>query len=250
MTDLELILSETRVEFPPTPDLVGSVGQRIREAPANAARERGRFLRPGSGRRSLVIAFSSLLLLATGAVAAVPDLRNPVLEWLGLRSVEIRRVPKTPNFPKRQPGADLQLGRATTLAKARGQLPFTPVLPTGLGEPALYYGTFVPGGALSAVYRDGKLLVTEFEGRIRREYLGKFIGPDTRVERVVINGQPGLWLGGAPHGLVYEDSRGDIRTDSARIAGPTLLWRRGDLLLRIEGARSKAEALRIAGAVR
>ena len=71
-----------------------------------------------------------------------------------------------------------------------------------------------------------------------------------RVERVTIDGAPGLWIHGALHQIVYEDRKGLIRPDTIRLAGDTLLWRRGPVLLRLEGARSRAEALRIAHSLR
>jgi hypothetical protein len=242
MTNLELILRETAVEFPATPDLVGAVSSRL-EKPARAVR------RPRT-RRSLAIAFASLLLLASAAVAAVPDLRNPVLEWLGLRSVKVERVPSTPKLPKRAPGDDLGLGDRMPLAKAVNAVQFEPVVPTGLGEPSAYVSYAFPGRVLSLVYRDGKLLLTQFRGRVPREYLRKFAGPGVPIDRVDVNGRRGLWIGGDVHGLAYEDANGQIRNDTARLAGPTLLWRRGELLLRLEGARTKAEAIRIAEGIR
>jgi hypothetical protein len=259
MTQLELILRETELEFPHTPDLVAAVAPRLREgrpdtwtreAGAGPARERGRIWRPGSGRRSLALALAALLLVAGGAVAAIPGLRDPVLDWLGLTSAKVERVPATPDLPRRAPGADLGLGDRTTLSKARAELGFEPLLPRGLGQRTVYTSAFAPGGMLSLVYRDGKLLLTELRGRLRSEFFRKFVGPSTRIDRVRVAGEPGIWIAGAPHGLIYMTPDGEIRQEASRLAGPTLLWRRGDLLLRLEGARSKTEALRIAGSVR
>lgn len=238
MSNLELLLRETEVEFPATPDLAGAVSRRLQK-PARA-------LRPMRLRRSLAIAFASLLLLAAGAAAAVPDLRNPVLEWLGLRSVRVERVPATPDLPRRAPGSDLGLGDRMPLAAALKEIRFKPVIPSGLGDPTAYVSYVVPGRALSLVYRGGNLLLTQLRGGLPQEYLRKFVGPGVPIDRVEVNGSRGIWIGGESHGLVYEDANGQVRNDSARLAGPTLLWRRGDLLLRLEGAGSRAEALRLA----
>lgn len=238
MNNLELILRDTAVEFPATPDLVGAVSSRL-ERPARAVR------RPRMGR-SLAIAFASLLLLASAAVAAVPGLRNPVLDWLGLRSVKIERVPTTPKLPKLAPGEDLGLGDRMPLARAVKAVEFDPVVPTGLGEPTAYVSGAFPGGVLSLVYRDGKLLLTQFQGSVPREFLRKFVGPGVSIDRVDVNGARGLWIGGNLHTLAYKDANGQFRNDSARVAGPTLLWKKGELLLRLEGAGSKAAALSLA----
>jgi hypothetical protein len=69
------------------------------------------------------------------------------------------------------------------------------------------------------------------------------------VSAVTVDGERGLWFQGR-HQYAYADRDGNIRSDSVRTAGNVLLWRRGDLLLRLEGARSKQEALRIARSVR
>ena len=56
-------------------------------------------------------------------------------------------------------------------------------------------------------------------------------------------------VAGRPHEVVFEDANGEIRSDRTRLAGNVLIWRHKGLLLRLEGARSKAEALRIARSV-
>jgi hypothetical protein len=178
----------------------------------------------------------------------VPGVRDPVLDFLGLRSVKVERVPRLPLRPA--PGARLRLGSRTTLAAAARQLAFRPLVPTALGRATVYLDGSVPGGELSLVYRGGGLILTEVEGRLRREFMRKFVGPGTAVERVAIADAPGLWIHGALHEVVYEDARGTIRPETVRLAGATLLWRRGSMLLRLEGARSKQEAITIAASVR
>ena len=193
-------------------------------------------------RRPLVLALAALLVLAAGA-AAIPGVRH----FLGFGSVRVERVPKLPLKPG--PGAKLALGTRTTLADAR--IGFQPLVPAALGRPpAVYVDRTPPGGQLSLVYRNGHLLVTEVQGRLRQQFLQKFVGPGTKVERVTIDGAPGLWIHGALHQIVYEDRKGLIRPDTIRLAGDTLLWHRGPVLLRLEGARSRAEALRIARSLR
>src|SRR4051794_36606713 len=194
------------------------------------------------GRRSLTLALA-ILLIASATAAAVPGIREPVLDWLGLRSVHIERVPRP--LPQ-GPGARLGLGDHTTLAAARKRLGFSPVVPTGLGAATVYYEGFPPGGRLSLVYRDGRMLLTQVEGELQRQFFQKFLLPGTKVEPVGINGERGLWIHGPMHQYAYSDRTGQVDTDSVRTAGDVLLWRRGDLLLRLEGARSKREALRIA----
>jgi hypothetical protein len=169
-----------------------------------------------------------------------------VLDWLGLRSVKVERVPRPLPEPA---GQGLALGQHVTLANALKRIEFAPVFPTGLGKPTVYYEGFPPGGQLGLVYRRGDPFITEVQGKLERQYLFKFLQPGTGVAAVTIDGERGLWFQGQ-HQYAYADRDGNIRTDSVRTAGNVLLWRRGDLLLRLEGARSKQEALRIARSVR
>jgi hypothetical protein len=179
--------------------------------------------------------------------AAIPGVREPVLEWLGLRSVRVERVPA--RLPE-APGSRLGLGTRTELDVARKGLGFEPVLlPARLGEPTVYFENFPPGGQLGLVYPHDVFL-TEVVGRLRTEFLFKFVGPEAKADALRIDGERAMWIHGKPHQYAYADKTGEIRTDTIRTAGNVLLWRRGELLLRLEGVRVKQEALRIARSVR
>jgi hypothetical protein len=98
------------------------------------------------------------------------------------------------------------------------------------------------------VYPRG-IVITEVEGQLTR-YLAKFLPPGTGMDRVTIDGRRALWIYGALHQYAYADRTGAIRTDSVRTAGDVLLWRHGELLIRIEGARSRQQAVAIARSAR
>ena len=243
MTDLELILRQTgaALEWPATPDLAAAVSARVRvDGVPRSRAPRFRLRRP------LAIALAALLVVAGGA-AAVPAIRDPVLDFLGLRSVKIERVPRLPNV---RPQERSELGVRTTFARARAQVPFAPVSAPGLGKSRAYVDFTPPGGRITLAYRGGRIVLTEFEGNLHTPFLEKMLGPGTTAERVSVKGQRGLWLAGSPHVVVFLDSQGEVRDDTLHRAGPTLVWRRGGLLLRLEGVRSKRAALRIASAVR
>lgn len=247
------------IAWPETPDLAS----RPIAAPGPGVRGRRRWPLPTAGvrgaprwplpiaRRPLALALLALALVAAAA-AAVPVVRDPVLDWLGLESVAIERVPSKPPAPPAAGGPSdrLALGERTELPTARRRLGFTPVLPSGLGEPLVYFDPYPPGGQLSLAYRRGTLLLTQVQGRLERKFLFKFIPPGTKLERLALGRDRALWIQGETHQYSYADRTGQIRTDSVRTAGDVLLWRRGDLLLRLEGARSKREALRIARSLR
>ena len=71
-----------------------------------------------------------------------------------------------------------------------------------------------------------------------------------QVFEVRVGSSRGLWLEGAPHFFMYRDADGTIHSGAAYLAGNTLLWEREGHLLRLEGALTKAQALRVARAAR
>jgi hypothetical protein len=67
---------------------------------------------------------------------------------------------------------------------------------------------------------------------------------------VRVNGDSGIYLAGAPHQVIFQESTGAIRTDRIRLAGNVLLWQQGPLTLRIEGTHTLNQALAIARSLR
>ena len=235
-------------EFPPTPDLAAAVRARLADAPAPAVA--GWFRRR---RRALAVAVACALLAPAAAIAAVPGARHAVLDWLGLRSVRVRTVQSQPRAPAGAAGPSAPgLGRRATLAEARAALPFTVRVPARLAPPArVYVGASPPGGRVSLVYGGRpRLLITEFRGSKALVFLEKAVGPGTTVQRVRVAGAPGAWIAGRPHGFVYADTKGVIREERTRLAGNVLVWERGGVVFRLEGARSKAAALAVARSFR
>jgi hypothetical protein len=125
----------------------------------------------------------------------------------------------------------------------------------------VYVSGSPPGGRVAFAYRPRRglprapgtqagLLVTEFRGRQTTTLIQKTLGPGTTAEPVSVDGDRGLWISGRPHEFAYEDSQGVVHAETLRLAGNTLLWRHGDVLLRLEANLSKAAALRIARGLR
>jgi hypothetical protein len=242
MTPLEQMLQATAAEiaWPDTPDLASAVVPRMEVPGASMRGTAARAPKRIRFRRPLVIALAALLLLA-GSALAIPAVRD----WLGLSTVEVQRVPRPlPTVP----GQRLSLGTHLPLAAALAKLEYRPVIPTGLGTPTVFYDPFPAGGQLGLVYPKG-IVITEVQGHLTR-YLQKFIPPGTTLDEFKIDGRRALWIHGALHQYGYADRTGQIRTDSVRTAGDVLLWRYKDLLVRIEGARSKQQAVAIARSAR
>jgi hypothetical protein len=243
VSELEARLAALEVEWPETPDVAAGVRRRLASEvrPETAA---GRAF--AGGRRRLAVAVAAFLV-ALGGVMAVPSARSTVFDWLGIGGETIRRVPEAPT-PTPTP---LDLGE-------RIALPDDAVVPAALGRPDAAYRA---GEIVTLLYRPraglpesghtgAGALVSQFPGRVGEELVRKLAGPDTTIEAVTVAGEPGYWLAGAAHGLIYEDPSGQIREAPMRLAGPTLVWRRGELTLRLEADIPKERALAIARSVR
>jgi hypothetical protein len=187
----------------------------------------------------------AVFLVVTGTVfAAVPSARNAVLEFLHLRGATIERRERLPSGLRT---GKLNLGPRTTLAAAERRLGFVPLLPAALGTPDEVH---VRGPELLLLYSGReRTLVSEFRGDLHPAYVGKITPQATTVERFDFEGNDAVWIEGAPHFFFYRDARGRFREDTLRLAGNVMLVERGRLLVRIEGDRSKAAAVRIARSV-
>ena len=227
MAELETVLRQLggEVAFPPTPDLASAI--------------RGHLDRPRFRRRRVAIALVAVVVVAIGAVFAVPQARTAILDWLGLRNVSVVRVEKLPAVPAQ---GNLDLGQRATLDDAKRRAPWL-LVPDGTPD-SVWVNESLPGGKVSLLWgtpSNVRLLLTEFTGRT---YIEKVIDGDTQVERVKI-GDAGAWFQG-PHVVMFQDRDGRFRESHARLARNTLVWQLGDITLRLEGGFTKDEALRIA----
>jgi hypothetical protein len=166
---------------------------------------------------------------------------------------------------RRPPGpvaGEPDLGRRTTLEQASTRLAFTPLVPQGLDEPdAVYLRGQATGGELSLAYRPGPglprapqtrlgLLISQFRGDLDPQYVGKVAPQVTSVQRLNVDGDPAIWIEGAPHLFFYREPRGDFAERNLRLAANALLLERGRLLVRLEGAMSRDRAVAIARSLR
>jgi hypothetical protein len=266
MPELERMLTQLgrEIEYPPTPDLAAAVAGRLRPGvtatpPEGRPRARRRLLPSAGFRRALVLALVALLLLAGTVLAAVPGVRDAVLELVGLQGATVERTATLPAPPPERP---LDLGRRTTLAAAPDRLAFVPLVPADPGRPDSVYTSDAPkGGEISLAYRPRPgiprasttrlgLLVTEFRGDFHPDLVGKLAGPGTRIERLRVDGRPAIWIEGAPHFFFYRDEDGNIVERQLRVAQNVLLVEHGNVLVRLEGAFDRERAIAMARSLR
>jgi hypothetical protein len=289
MRDIEqtLIQIGRELDWPETPDLASSVMARLevtspgdaeRAAPGTERRLRrpepdkldgrpprkGRLglralLPPRGLRRALVLALVSLLVLSGAVFAAVPSVRDAVLEFIGLQGATIERREDLPPAPPIEP---LELGTRTTLEAAGERLAFEPLVPSDPGDPdGVYVSDRAPGGEVSLTYRPREdlprarttglgLLVTEIRGDLTPELFGKLVGPNASLEELTVGGEPGAWIEGAEHFFFYRRPDGSIVEGELRLAQNVLLMQHGRILIRLEGAFDRDRALEIAASLR
>lgn len=236
----ELLILGRRLELPPQPELARAVRARLAERPAPVF----------PWRRTLVVAFA-VLAVAIAAVFAVPSARTAILRWLGLANVRVVRVTRLPET-RRLAASDL--GTKTTLAAAQRRLGFALQQPRERPD-SVYLQTTIGPPRVTLVYGSAKkprLLLTEFRGTGTTNFVQKLVGPGTTVERVRVEGNPGLWIAGQPHAVYYTlGSTRMVYIDEPLLAANTLVWERpGGITLRLEGRLSKGDAIRLAGSLR
>ena len=235
MAELEIRLRAIgAAAFPPAPELAEAVGVRLRAG--ETARPR-RFTRG----RAVALAFAALLVPAA-AVAAVPDTRHSVLDWLGLRHVRVERVRHLPKLPGLKE-ADLGT-HVGSVSEASDRAGFAVRVPAALGRPRAIYAA--GGGIVSLVYDE--VLVTELRALQEPELIKKALVAGTTVEPVSIDGTDGFFFSGAPHEVLFAPrDGGPIRPLPPRLAGNTLAFERRGLVVRIEGrSLTKKRALELA----
>lgn len=243
MTELERQLSAVaaEVEWPRERDLRARVRARVEE-PSQP-------LLPW--RRTLVLALA-LLALAIGVAFAVPPARSAILRWFGLEHVRVVHVEELP--PTRRVAAS-DLGDRTSVAEAQRRVGFRLRRLPGRAPDSVYIRPVSNGFRVTLVYGSverPRLLLGEFRGTGTDEYVEKYVASGTKVERVRVDGNPGIWFSGAPHALLYMDPEypRQVYTDVALLAGNTLVWQDGAVTFRLEAKLTKRDALGLAKLVR
>ena len=229
------------IDWPDTPRLSLSVAAAVR----SSGRE-SRAWRPA--RRGLLLGLAATLLLA-GAAAAIG------IALGGLRIISGGPPPGSP-----LPDAlvvERGFGERTdldTAARSLGGL-LVPDLPA-LGEPDhVFFDARTGAAAMAWGDRDGLpadpgtglgIVISQFRADIGPSTFEKLINSGTRVEQAVVGVTTGYWIEGGEHFFYFRLADGEVLEATIRLVGTTLMWERDGLTLRIEGAPTLADAVRIA----
>jgi hypothetical protein len=213
------------VDLPAERDLVPAVHARLRPQ---------RVQRHVPWRRAAGIA-ALVLVVGLAATMAVPDARTAVLRFLGIKGATVIRVDELPPAAPSAP----EFGESVGMAEAERVVGFRALLIDGERPDDVRIDRFSPY-FIVLLYGDPgvQLRLTEMVGGA----IEKYAGADQPVERVEVNGEPGIWVEGRhvvsePFGL-------------PRVSGNVVLWEQDGLTLRLEGRFTKEQALELARSVR
>lgn len=212
---------------------------------------RARLTRPQPGRRRLRLWIISAVAAIAGTVGAVAPARAAVVDavdgLLRVAGIEVRREPAPAALPTRP--SPLPSLRSAGLEEARRVARFPVRVPAELGEPERVSladpdDTGAPR-VVTLAYRGDAVRFDQFDG----EATPTFFKTAAAADWVEIGTGHGIWVSG-PHPVTYVDRGGAERTETARLAGPTLIWVDGDMTYRLEGMKTLEEARTIALSVK
>jgi hypothetical protein len=189
-------------------------------------------------RRRILIVIAVVLLGCLG----VPGVRAAVVDWFTFDGVNVRIQPIPGPSVTKAPPPPTAHGSAS-LEQARSKVHFQPVVLTALGPPQAVEVS-ADRRLLSLTWngRGGATTrLDQFDGTL--DYLFAKTAPN--VEWADVGGRTALWFN-EPHEVVILDANGKPRTETARLAGHTLIWEQDGTVLRLEGDFTQKRAVEIA----
>ena len=141
-------------------------------------------------------------------------------------------------------------GRSVPVDAVQAAVPFRVRMISSLGAPDdARVRDDITGGMVTIVYEGGRILLTQWRttdvaGRIA------LVPASGAAEDVAIGDLPALWIEGTARGtftLIGAD--GAVHRESFEVGTGVLLWNDGAMTFLLQGAGSKAEAMRLAAEV-
>jgi hypothetical protein len=197
-------------------------------------------------RRRVRVWIAAVVAAVAGTVVAVAPARAAVVDVVGdlLRAAGIEVSSESAPLPARP--SPLPSLRTTALDEARRVALFPIRVPAALGEPQRVQladpdATGAPR-VVTLIYRGGAVRFDQFDGQAEFSFLKT--APDAEPVNLSTD-VLGAWLP-QPHAVTYVGRDGQQRTETARLATPTLIWIDGSVTYRLEGITTLDEARRVA----
>lgn len=235
--------------------------------PALAARVQAQLVSPRQTawlpRRAFIAIVA--LVIALALLVAIPETREALAQILGLRTIRI--IPVTPTAtplpgtfqpvtatPRSQVLSATPIPRIqcceTTLADAQAKSRFKVLLPPDQSPSRVYFQSLPSfgSGAQQVILIFGDPNVPQFTLYQATNILYmKIAQGGTVISESQVKGQRALWLTGALHVLIVQDSSGSIEFEPERNVNlNTLGWEIGTVTFRVETPLSKEQAIRFA----
>ena len=169
-------------------------------------------------RRRWLVPVLLAAVAAVGALFAIPQTRAAILDFFRIGGVEVER--------------------RVTLDDARAAAGFDLVVPDAEFE--TYYEPPIVSMKWS------RFVLSQWRGE-QLPFVQKQVGPASQTVSVSIDGATGLWITGARHEVIWRvPGTTHLQVRERRLVGNVLIWERGTVTYRLEGARSLDEALETA----
>ena len=252
----KLRLITSGMEYPRTPNIVGSVTTRLRTA-----------THPRFNSKALVWSLTIILILCS-SLMLIPPARAAILEFIQIGVVRIFPQPATPTFesvltttPEAQapitatPASQAsnlipilnQIAGTTTLADAQQKVDFPILLPTypaDLGQPDYVYLQDADGKLVILVWLDPQqpeIVSMSLHFIPSTSWVIKKMEP-TVIHETQVNGQRAIWAVG-PYPLIMRNGNVDF---TRLIEGHVLIWADNNITYRLETDLSMEEAVKVA----
>ena len=200
-------------------------------------RERAPLLRP------LALGFAVLAAALAGVLAFSPGARSAFLELFRLKGATVELTETLPEVEVQA----IDFGERVSRAEAERLVGF-PLHDLGEPDAVFVRGTTIATLVYGPVEKP-RLALSQLRGGVWDGFVKKAGAGGTTVEDVTVNGEPGLFVSGDEHFVMFRDGQGNITDEQTYLAGTVLLWNRGELLLRLEGDLTREEALELARSV-
>ncbi len=102
---------------------------------------------------------------------------------------------------------------------------------------------------VTIVYGGGRVLLTQWRTTDVSARIA-LVPVSGKADDVTVGGVPALWIEGTARGtMTLIGADGTTHRESFDVGGGVLLWKAGEMTFLLQGAGSKADAIRLAGVV-
>ncbi|MEV0227878.1 hypothetical protein [Nonomuraea sp. NPDC050786] len=210
--------------------------------PAPGRRDDGRRPPARRGRRARWKIITAVVLVVVAITAATPQGRAAVVRILRFAGIELRigeTIPPPVTTTAPMPGE-----HTVPPDQARGQVKFQVKTVKALGDPKSV--TVADNGRVVSMFWPNGVRLDQFDGSLDPVFFKKLGPPWPDYAKV---GPYEAWWVPGKHPLGYI-LRQDGTEVPLRQAGPTLIWQQHAVNYRLEGLKTKEEAIRIATSLR